>query len=236
MSWLGKYWKVLLAVILLIAAVIVLLLVYKPARALFEQQVETTVANTALLQLQLDSQLEQNAELELIKDDLGPALADIEAAEEKLAQNRELLYSSFPGGLLEEDQILYVLDLEDILDMEIMFGRTYDSLSGSQGRDVNFIFGSIQPINYLTDGSVLCSVNIDIDFDMPYDAFKDMLVYLTNDERITSINYTKIDYDPVNNRVVGYATLLYYYLDSEAVPYGEPVFEGENPGKSTLFE
>ena len=97
-------------------------------------------------------------------------------------------------------------------------------------------FLMMQFMAVLTDGSYLCSVNIKIDFDMSYDEFKQMLVFLTEDERITTINYTKIDYDPVNQRVVGYATLLYYFLDSDAVPYEEPVLAEQDTGKATLFE
>ena len=184
----------------------------------------------------------ENVQLAAIKDELPGAREevaksgeDVAAAMEQLEQDRATLYSNFPGGLKEEDQILYVMDLEDQLDMELMFGRTYDSLSHSEGRDINFAFGVVHPLIQLTDGSILCSVNIDIDFDMSYPEFKQMLRYLAQDERITSINYTKIDYDTANNRVVGYATLLYYYLESDANLYVEPDMNLQ-PGKDNLFE
>lgn len=233
MSWIGKYWKVLLAVVLLIAAVLILVRMYFPEKAAYEVQVSMAEVLKTALQSSIQEQQEENRELAAIKDEIGPALREVEAASEQLAEDRETLYGNFPGDMLEEDQILYVMDLEDILDMEVMFGRVYDSLSGSQSRDTVFEFGAPLQLRRLTDNSTLYYTSIKIDFDMPYEAFKQMLVYLANDERITSINYTKIDYDTVNGRVVGFATLMYYFLD--AVPYEAPVIDGQETGKRDLF-
>lgn len=242
MTWFGKYWKVLLAILLVIVAVLAVVFILVPQNKVMETEFNMAGMMTEALQTRLDAQLAENVQLAAIKDELPGAreevaksAEDMAAAMEQLEQDRATLYSDFPGGLKEEDQILYVMDLEDQLDMELMFGRTYDSLSHSEGRDINFAFGVVHPLIQLTDGSILCSVNVDIDFDMSYPEFKQMLRYLAQDERITSINYTKIDYDAVNNRVVGYATLLYYYLESEANLYVEPDMNLQT-GKDNLFE
>lgn len=242
MTWFGKYWKVLLAILLLIAAILAVLLVLRPQDKAMEQELESTAMMTDALQTRLNALLAENAQLAAIKDKLPDAIEEVAAARDELsgameimAQDRATLYSSFPGGLKEEDQILYVLDLEELLDMELMFGRTYNSLTHSEGRDLNFTFGAKQPIWQLSDGSVLWTVRINIDFDMSYDAFKQMLVYLANDERITSISQTIIDYDAQNNRVVGNSSLLYYYLESEANEYVGPEMD-LTTGKDTLFE
>lgn len=242
MTWFGKYWKVLLAILLVIVAVLAVVFILVPQNKVMETEFNMAGMMTEALQTRLDAQLAENVQLAAIKDELPGAreevaksAEDMAAALEQLEQDRATLYSNFPGGLKEEDQILYVMDLEDQLDMELMFGRTYDSLSHSEGRDINFAFGAVHPLIQLTDGSILCSVNIDIDFDMSYPEFKQMLRYLAQDERITSINYTKIDYDTANNRVVGYATLLYYYLESEANLYVEPDMNLQT-GKDNLFE
>ena len=242
MTWFGKYWKVLLAILLVIVAVLAVVFILVPQNKVMETEFNMAGMMTEALQTRLDAQLAENVQLAAIKDELPGAreevaksAEDMAAAMEQLEQDRATLYSNFPGGLKEEDQILYVMDLEDQLDMELMFGRTYDSLSHSEGRDINFAFGVVHPLIQLTDGSILCSVNIDIDFDMSYPEFKQMLRYLAQDERITSINYTKIDYDTANNRVVGYATLLYYYLESDANLYVEPDMNLQT-GKDNLFE
>lgn len=242
MTWFGKYWKVLLAILLVIVAVLAVVFILVPQDKVMETEFNMAGMMTEALQTRLDAQLAENVQLAAIKDELPGAREevaksgeDVAAAMEQLEQDRATLYSDFPGGLKEEDQILYVMDLEDQLDMELMFGRTYDSLSHSEGRDINFAFGVVHPLIQLTDGSILCSVNVDIDFDMSYPEFKQMLRYLAQDERITSINYTKIDYDTANNRVVGYATLLYYYLESEANLYVEPDMNLQT-GKDNLFE
>jgi len=242
MTWFGKYWKVLLAILLVIVAVLAVVFILVPQNKVMETEFNMAGMMTEALQTRLDAQLAENVQLAAIKDELPGAREevaksgeDVAAAMEQLEQDRATLYSNFPGGLKEEDQILYVMDLEDQLDMELMFGRTYDSLSHSEGRDINFAFGVVHPLIQLTDGSILCSVNIDIDFDMSYPEFKQMLRYLAQDERITSINYTKIDYDTANNRVVGYATLLYYYLESDANLYVEPDMNLQT-GKDNLFE
>lgn len=238
MSWFGKYWKVILAVLLLIAAVLAVLLVLRPQDKAMAQELESTAMMTDALQTRLNALLAENAQLAAIKDELPGAIEDVAAAREEIsdamelmAEDRVTLYASFPGGLKEEDQILYVMDLEDLLDMEMMFGRVFNSAAPDQ----TFEFGTSQGIIRLTDGAVLYAVNINVDFDMSYEAFKQMLVYLATDERITSIHYTKIDYDAQNDRVVGYATLLYYYLESEDNAYVGPEMDLQT-GKDTLFE
>ncbi len=242
MTWIGKYWKVLLAIVLLIVAVLAVFLVLQPQDKAMEQQMETTKNVTDLLQDRLDTLVAENEKLEEIKDKLPAAMEavdaareELKAAHEELTEDRDILYDNFPGGLKEEDQILYVMDLEEILNMELFFGREWDNLYKREGQDYFFEFGHITPITRLTDGSVLCTVNIKIDFDMSYDAFKNMLLYLEEDPRITSINYTKIDYDAENDHVVGFATLLYYFLASEDNEYVEPEIDVET-GRDSLFD
>lgn len=232
MSWIGRYWKVILAVILLIAAVVILVRMYFPERAAYEVQLGVAEVMKTALESSIDAQLEENRELEAIKDDIDPAMKEVEKASKQLAEERDVLYGNFPGDLLEEDQILYVMDLEDILNMEVMFGREYNNHVYT-GQDNVFTFNDKMGLARLTDYAVVSYVPIKIDFDMPYDDFKGMLLFLGNDDRITSINYAKIDYDRSNGHVVGYATLMYYALD--AVPYEAPVIEGQESGKNDLF-
>ncbi len=237
MTWFGKYWKVLFAILLLIAAALAVFLVLQPQDKAFEQELTATKNISDVLQTRLDAVIEENRKLAEIKDMLPAAMEAVEASREELAkavevlaEDRTVLYDNFPGGLKEEDQILYVMDLEDVLNMELMFGTEYGG-----GQDVYFQFGQTTPIVRLSDGSVLCTVNVGIDFDMSYDAFKDMLLFLEEDPRITSINYTKIDYDAYNDHVVGKATLLYYYLVSELKGYEGPEIDMET-GQDTLFQ
>lgn len=232
MSWLGKYWKVLLAIGLLIAAVLVFVRLYIPERAAYEVQSEMAEVLKTALRSSIQDQIAENEELASIQDDVGPALSEIEAALDELVADRETLYGNFPGDLLEEDQILYVMDLEDILDMEVMFGHTYNNRSRSYTPDPTFVFGDVIPLTRLSDGAILEYVPIRVDFDMGYYDFLEMLDFLSQDERITTINYGVLDYDQSTMHVVGYATMMYYCLD--AVKYEAPVIE-EQAGKNNLF-
>ena len=208
MSVLGKYWKLLLAIILVIAAVLIYFGSYKSAEAAYEQQTQQmkTMINA------LESSIRENSQYVDVQDDIEVASAEI------LASRMEL-YDHFPVEMKEEDQIMYVLYLEKLFGTEIFFQ-----------------FGTVQPITALRDGSTLMGLTLTVNYETTYEGFKDMLNYLSTDSRITSVQYANIQYDAATDTATGQITLLLYLLDSPDLEYLPPNVAIPDTGKDNVYD
>ena len=208
MKVLGKYWKLLLAIILVAAAVLMYYGTYKAEEAAYEiktQQLKTMIAA-------LENSIRENAKYADIQDDLEGANAEIVAS-------RLELYEHFPVEMKEEDQIMYVLYLEKLFGTEIFFS-----------------FGTKQPLTLLRDGSVLVGLTLTVNYETTYEGFKDMLNYLSTDSRITSVQYANIQYDAKNDVATGNITLLLYLLNTPDGQYLPPDVAIPDTGKDNIYE
>lgn len=208
MKVLGKYWKVILSVVMLIAAVVVFMLVYSPAKSEYESE------SRRLRQLNsaLQTSIAENLRYADVQD-------EIPVQEEALDESRLSLYEHFPRELKEEDQIMYVLYLEDLF-----------------GTEITFSFGSVSGIAALSDGAQLGALTLTVNYETDYEGFKDMIEYLATDSRITSIKYATLNYDPSSDRATGSLTLLCYVLDSDLLEYTSPDVTQPEVGKSGIFD
>ena len=127
MKVLGKYWKVLLALILIGLAAHIYFNIYETELEAYER--ETKQLNTYITALQ--SSIAENSRYADVQDQLEAANAAIDAS-------RLELYEHFPVEMKEEDQIMYVLYLEKLF-----------------GTEIHFSFAQAQPMVALRDGSVL---------------------------------------------------------------------------------
>ena len=110
MKSLIRNWKAILALILLIAAFCVLFFIYRPEKQAYESK--SAQLNTMIIALQ--NTIAENLRYVDIQDSLPPA-------NEKLDASRLELYQKFPSELKEEDQIMYVVYLEEKFGTEIQF-------------------------------------------------------------------------------------------------------------------
>lgn len=208
MSMIKNNWKVLLAILLTVVSILILLLGYAPNRLEFrneEKQMSTKVA-------QLEMLIAENLKYESVQDLLDPA-------SEAIDMSRKALYQRFPAEYKEEDQIMYVLYLEEKFGTEIMFN-----------------FGTVAPIARFSDGSMLNGLSLTVNYSSTYDEFKDMINYLARDSRVTSIQYGTMEYDAENDLVTGNLTLLLYTMDSPLVDYYKPHITPSQKGKDNIFE
>ena len=208
MKVLGKYWKLLLAIVLVAAAVMMYYGTYKTEEAAYEtktQQLKTMIAA-------LENSIRENSRYVDIQDDLEGATAEIVAS-------RLELYEHFPVEMKEEDQIMYVLYLEKLFGTEIFFS-----------------FGTTQPITALRDGSTLVGLTLTVNYETTYEGFKDMLNYLSTDSRITSVQYANIQYDAANDVATGNITLLLYLLETPDGQYLPPDVAVPDTGKDNIYE
>ena len=210
MKLLGKYWKVLAAVLLAAAAIPVLFAGYLTGRQNYEAERASLEAMNQTLR-------------ETVAENARYADVDVEqlAGEtERLNASRLALYRHFPVELLEEDQIMYVLYLEELF-----------------GTEITFSFGSVSAIESLSDGAGLGGLSLTVNYETTYDGFKDMIDYISTDSRITSLQYCTLDYDEASDTASGTLTLLCYTLSGyPQSEYSPPDVEEPETGKPNLFD
>lgn len=208
MRVLGKYWKLLLALILLCLAAYMYFGVYQTERTVYE--VATQQMNTYITALQAN--IEKNSRYVDVQDKLEEATAAVDAS-------RLALYQHFPREMKEEDQIMYVLYLETLF-----------------GTEIHFSFSQAQPLMTLRDGSTLMGLVLTVNYETTYQGFQDMVAYLSADSRITSVYAASIEYDAKKDVAQGELTLVLYLIDSELLEYLPPDVAEPETGKDNVFD
>ena len=208
MKILGKYWKVLLALILVGAAAWMYFNVYETEKVAYENKTKQIKSMITAL----EGRIQENMKYADVQDKLEPATAQIMAS-------RLDLYEHFPVEMKEEDQIMYVLYLETIF-----------------GTEIHFNFSRSQPMVGLSDGSVLKGLTLTVNYETTYKGFQDMITYLATDSRVTSVQYADIQYDAVNDKAVGNITLLLYLVDSNLTEYQPPEIFQPETGKDNIYD
>ncbi len=208
MRFLGKYWKVLIAILLVALSVYLYMEVYEKEKLAHETQVQQI--NTMITALQ-----KTIAENQLYAD----VQEDIPAALEAVQQSRLKLYEHFPVDMKEEDQIMHVLYLESVFGTEIMFN-----------------FNTAVALGQLRDGSYLLGLPMTINYDTTYKGFKDMVDYLATDSRITSVHYANIEYDAETDTVKGLVTLRLYLIATNLRGYESPIIPDTETGKENIYD
>lgn len=208
MRVLGKYWKLLLALILLCLAAYMYFGVYQTERTVYE--VATQQMNTYITALQAN--IAKNSRYVDVQDKLEEATAAVDAS-------RLALYQHFHREMKEEDQIMYVLYLETLF-----------------GTEIHFSFSQAQPMMTLRDGSTLMGLVLTVNYETTYQGFQDMVAYLSADSRITSVYAASIEYDAKKDVAQGELTLVLYLIDSELLEYLPPDVAEPETGKDNVFD
>lgn len=207
MKVIAKGWKVLLAVLLIMAALPVFFLGYLREKKDFEAEQSQMKAQIISLQ----ASIAENMRYADVQEQIPKATAALE-------DSRLALYEKFPTELREEDQIMYVLYLEELFETEISFS-----------------FGTVAPVRMLSDGAILEGLTLTVNYETTYQGFKEMVDYLATDSRITSIQYATVDYDSENDTATGTLTLLCYIMDSDLLEYEEPDVNKPQTGKPNIL-
>lgn len=208
MKTLGKYWKVILSVLLLVGAVLIFVLQYLPAKVAYEQE-------QASLQNQINTMTIQIAEN---RKYASADPAKLEESTKAIMASREELYSKFPVEMKEEDQIMYMLYLEEKF-----------------GREVVFSFADEIPIVQLSDGAQMQGLTIAFDFVTTYKGFKNMVKELATDSAITSVRYAVMQYDAASDQVVG-QLIVTRYIMADGRDYLAPVVDKPTIGKENIYK
>lgn len=208
MDFLKNNWKFLLALALLFIALLVLAVIYTPAADAHAAQLAQLNGNIGILQATI-AENQRYAEVQDLLEDAG----------EKLDESREKLYQKFPRELREEDQIMYILYLEEKF-----------------GTEIQFSFATAQPITKLYDGTILAGVTLTVNYETTYRGFKNMANSLATDSRITSVQYATVNYDAERDLATGSFTLLVYVMETEMLEYLPPKIHVPAIGKSNLFK
>lgn len=207
MKILGKYWKVLLALVLIGAAALLYFQNYQEEKAAYEQEVKQlqTMIQT------MNARIKENMRYADVQDKL-------EAATAQVNDSRLELYKHFPVEMKQEDQIMYILYLETIF-----------------GTEINFGFSSPQTIVSLSDGSELMGLTLTVNYETTYQGFQDMINYLATDSRVTSVNTATIAYDAASDKAMGMVTLTLYLMKSDLLEYLPPDVYIPEIGKENIY-
>lgn len=207
MKALGKYWKLILAFLLLVGAVLIFVLQYLPAKQAYELERSSLQNQIGTMQMQIAENKKY-----------APYQDQLEAATKEVEESRAELYSKFPVELREEDQIMYMLYLEEKF-----------------GREVVFSFADEIPLVALTDGSQLQGVTFAFDFVTTYGGFKNMVKELATDSVITSVRYAVMQYDVASDQVFGQLVVTRYVM-ADGREYQAPVVDKPVIGKDNLYK
>ena len=243
MKTLGKYWKVIIALLLVLVAVWIYFNKYQTEKAAYE---------AASMQMQsindvLEEEIAKNLKYKDVQDQL-------DAAKQEIDESYIELYKHFPREMKEEDQIMYALYLETVFGTEIklwevmegnnhvdgnlasmgVLPKKYDSFISDQyyydasgnklgvipGEEyslgTNFHFGSAQILAPLMDpeGANLLGLVLVVNYKTTYEGFKDMIKYLAEDEFITSIYQGAVSYNAKKDIAEGTLHLILYNIES----------------------
>lgn len=143
-------------------------------------------------------------------------------AEEELKvkeQTQALLDSvDMPGAILEEDQILFIRDLERI----------------TKQKQTQIVFGADSKL-FSTGSLVLNEKTFPFSYSLPYKEFKELITYLVeNEETPMSLVSLTIAYDAQTDTVAGTMILRRYYVTG-LEEYEPPVVPGVQVGTDNIL-
>lgn len=201
----SKYWKSLIAVVMAVVA-IPLFMKASEKRKELDQQKQNLNNTLASVQAGINSNMAYADVQEQIDSEL-----------ERLDASRRRLYDRFSAPLLEEDQIRYIMYLEEVFENELSFS-----------------FTQAAPVVDLSDGNQIEGMTYTLSFQTTYEGFKDLVDYLAADDHIASVHVVTLNYQKEQDVAVGSITLTLY--TATANPY-EPFQPAEHEtGKDTIFE
>lgn len=201
-----KYLIGILAVVMILASAATVFTKYLPAKKAYEAEKTTLTTQNTVLQ----TQIMENQKYANVQEQLDPAREAIRAS-------RQELYSVFPVEMKEEDQIMYMLYLEDKF-----------------GKEVSFSFAQAETLLPMSDGAALQGMTFAFDYETTYDGFKKMVKEIATDDRITSVRYAVLDYNKDTDEVTGQMIVTVYLLN-DSRDYVEPSVTKPSVGKDNPY-
>lgn len=208
MKLIANCWRIVLALLLVAAAAALYFLVYIPEvenNRLEESQLNITISS-------LNFQIAQDKKYESVRGELDAAI-------KALNESRLELYKHFPVELREEDQIMYVLYLEQKF-----------------GKEITFSFSQPQAIAILSDGATLQGLTLSVNYECSYKRFKEMVKFLSTDSRIASVQMANVNYDAKKDKASGNISITLYLIDSKDLEYQPPKLPETDTGKDNIFD
>ena len=202
--------KWMIALLLLVLGIASLLISYQTVYSPAMEEYEKVEKSVLLLELQLAA----------AKGNLKQK-PYYEAETKKLEDETEKLYSSvkMPGKILEEDQVLFIRDLERI----------------TKQKQTQIVFGTDSQI-FSVGKIALNEKTFPYSYALGYEAFKDLILYLvTTEETPMSLVSLTVNYDAQTDTVSGTMILRRYYVTGMEEEYVPPVIPGIIPGADQIL-
>ncbi len=179
-----KYWKLFLGLLLILAAVFVYTLGYMPAKAEYERRSAELLTSIVNMEREIEA-----------KNSSAAVTAQTVAAIEELESVRAALYGKLPEDIKEEDQVRYVIWLEEHL-----------------GEEIDFYLGDSQTAAELSDGAQLRELSLELSCSCTYEQLCELLEHLENEDRISSVRIGRMELDKDRNKINGSMTVVSYVL------------------------
>lgn len=232
MKTISKYWKSILSALLLLLAVVIYVGKYRPMKQEYDQKKTMLEQQCTVLQ----TSIAENLRYAKVKDQLPAEL-------EKLEKSRLDLYKKFPRALKEEDQLLYLTDLEKdwpkLHSAAMGFSNDlYKHFNETLGTNVRFQFGKPMTMYQMSDGAQMIGVPITIYFNGTYTGMKKMADYLAQAPQLASVLTADMDWlkDPKGDGLTGTFTVICYTIDTDKLAYEEPEIAEAPTGKTDIFK
>lgn len=207
MKALKAYWKPLLGLLLILAAVLLVVRIYLPAHSEYRARRE-----------QLENSISAWQTIDAEGRRYIPVQDYIPAAEDAISESRRTLYGNFPAKIKEEDQIMYILYLEELFGTELQFG-----------------FGTEEELAVLSDGAVLSVLTITLECECGYEDFRRAVSQISRDGYIASVDSADMEYEPESGLIKGTVTLRRYLLSAGQSEYRPLEVNVPETGRENIF-
>lgn len=182
-----SYWKLFLGLLLIFAAVLVCTCGYMPAREEYMQERARLEESLSSLR---NAAIENSCYLE--------AREQIYAEHRAVAEVRSEIYEQLPEKMKEEDQLLYVAELEEAF-----------------GGEISFDFGEKEELAVLADGSALTGLNLTLKFRGNFGDIRYMMKLLEQ-QKLVTVSSAELNYDSFADESRGSVTIMHYMIDDIA--------------------
>ena len=138
---------------------------------------------------------------------------------ERLTEENAWILEQFPAGITPESEIMFVVELEDQVDVEI------PSIS----------YGSASSIGGGASGIEAFQIPMSVSYKTTYQGLKDTITYANEHEDRMVIDTVSLSYDRSTGDIAGSMLFNLYYMTGTEKVYEDPIVPNMNMGVDNIF-
>lgn len=149
---------------------------------------------------------------------------------ERLNQENKALFDGFPADIQPETEIMYVVELEENVDIEVPsvnYGTATSLTGASETTEEGEVVSSGMMDAYV--------VPMNLSYSASYQGLKDTITYTSNHQNRMVVDTVSAAYDSTTGQVTGSMTFNMYYVTGTDKVYEEPYVPHVQTGISNIF-